>query len=46
MLIDLIYEPFHVRGDLGPQRRFDHLTGAVADDRIERRSARTGVVVG
>jgi hypothetical protein len=42
MLIDLINELFQVRADLGPQRRSEHLAGAVADDLIEQRSTRTG----
>jgi len=47
VLVELIGELRHVGGDLGLQRRGQHLPGPVADDLIQQRPTSTaGLVVG
>jgi hypothetical protein len=46
VLVDLIDELVDVGGDLGMQRRRQHLPGTVADDLVEQRPTRRAVVVG
>jgi hypothetical protein len=46
VLIDLASMGVDVGGDLGPQRRREHLPGAIADDLIEQRSTTTIVRIG
>ncbi|WP_264015280.1 hypothetical protein [Mycolicibacterium thermoresistibile] len=48
VLVELIGELRHVGGDLGLQRRGQHLPGPVADNLIQQRPTSTtvGVVVG
>jgi len=46
VVIALVSELRHVGGDLGLQRRGQHLPGTVADDLVEQRPARTGRIAG
>jgi hypothetical protein len=46
VLIDLVGELFHIRCNLGLQRRGKHLPSTITDDLIEQRPTRTSVVVG
>jgi hypothetical protein len=46
VLIDRASMGVDVGGDLGPQRRREHLPGAIADDLIEQRSTTTIVRIG
>ena len=46
VLVDLVGVGVDIGGDLGLQRRRQHLPGAVADDLIQQRPRRTRVLVG
>ena len=46
VLVDLVGERLDVGGDLGLQRRREHLPGTVADDLIEQRPDPHRVLVG
>jgi hypothetical protein len=46
VVVDMINELFHIRCDLGLQRRLQHPPSAVADNLIQQRPTRTSIVVG
>ena len=46
VFVDLTGIPGYIVGDLGLQRRGQHLPGTVADDLVEQRPARTGRIAG
>jgi len=46
VIVNLINKLFHVRCNLGLQRRSQHLPSTIADDPIKQRSTCTSVVVG
>ena len=46
VVVELIGVLGHIRGDLGLQRRGQHLPGTVADDLVQQRAPRGLVAVG